>query len=334
MALPTYDAVHLAKRRFAVPSSPRVISEEQAAPTVRQLPLELILEIIYCLDGSEDLFMLAQSCRAFYRPATFRRLLLAFADRAGFASTLYALRGAQSKELGYLPFSILHAYHSTELSTVVLEVAECADPRELRENEPTRSYQQVQWSSEVIQLEVYAPTVEGSAWGRLVRVTSDLMNERFTCPECFDDRRVEWGSEQFSARWPELSLPPPQPLIDIDCPRCTITAHDAFHQVLDVLERREFSPTPYPALSIFDDQLTEDWQTIEELEMHVDDWGAPLDACEEAADNRRMLEEHERWDSRSRGLPMAEDGEGSSDSGSKGSLGVDWRASASRTSQE
>lgn len=98
----------------------------------------------------------------------------------------------------------------TTLPTSPLEVAEWTDPRELREDELTRSYQQVQWSSEGAHLEedtfdelLAPPPVQllpwdGSGKGRLVRVTSDLMDERFTCPECFDDRKVEWGSNEFS----------------------------------------------------------------------------------------------------------------------------------------
>jgi hypothetical protein len=85
------------------------------------------------------------------------------------------------------------------------------NPRELREHEPTRSYRLLQWCSDGAQLAVHVfdelstpPSVQllprercvkGTSLGRVVPVSAlSSMDKRFTSPECFTDRKVEWES--------------------------------------------------------------------------------------------------------------------------------------------
>ncbi|ORY79720.1 hypothetical protein BCR35DRAFT_304539 [Leucosporidium creatinivorum] len=232
------------------------------------LPTELVTYILDLVDDTNDLEALSWSCRTFYRACRRRALLARFPVGGQLSRIAYCLEGAKRGEPGWKPFTILGCFKPENGKDVHIEVAE-HDVTKFESESPTFRYLLLQWTeSEVYLRHVCRDCLDDPAYhrlftlswrkqarGRLLKMTSALMNERFVCPECGGSRVVELGSYDLEDRWPDLeagSFPP----ILAPCPRCTISYneitqlhHQLFHIFDEVSDEDAFydrfaSPSP------------------------------------------------------------------------------------------
>lgn len=185
------------------------------------LPLELVHAVLDLVTDVDDLEALSWTCRSFYNRCRKRALLKRFAPDRIFKSldigldgvlpaTLYCLADAEAVDVGFKPFTIIDTIEWN--GDVFLRVLE-HDCTRFEEHLHTRSYLNIEWTDDRVWLahncvicnvvdpdDMLILTWDDEFSGSLQKMTSAMMHERFTCPECMDSQVVECGDDGFRAR--------------------------------------------------------------------------------------------------------------------------------------